>query len=240
MRVLVTRALEDAQPLAAELAVDGIEAVLAPMLSYEFLEPLADPELRPAAYLVTSRNGAEALARYTRDRNSPVFAVGEATAERLRGHQFEAVESADGDAAALVSLVARQIQPDAGPLCFLSAETVAGDVEDRLRQGGYTLRRIVAYRSVPAASLPDEAAARMRAGEVAGVLFFSPKTGRAFVDLVTLAGLTASCSDMTAYCISDAVAESVAALPWAAIRVAPHPRKRDLLALLAAPRHKDA
>lgn len=233
MRILVTRALEDARGLAEELSASGIESILAPMLSVEFLEPRPAAADIVAAYAVTSRNGADALARYTADRTKPVFAVGAATARRLAGNGFTAVESADGDAAALAALIRRRMEPNAGPLVFLSAETVAGDLEPELLDAGYDLRRIVAYRSNPVSGLPPEAAAALRGGQLDGALFFSPGTGRTFVSLVEEAELAASCRGMTAYCMSEAVADSVRALPWSEVRVAVAPNMRDLLSLLA-------
>ncbi|WP_420402256.1 uroporphyrinogen-III synthase [Nisaea sp.] len=240
MRVLVTRALEDAQSLAADLAADGIDSALAPMLSYEFLDPQPDRSLRPAAFIVTSRNGAEALSRFTPERSVPVYAVGDATAERLSARGFEDVESAAGNAADLVALIRLRMKPADGTLVFLSAEEVAGDIEEAFLQSGYDVRRIVAYRSVPAKSFPAGAAAALRGRELDGVLFFSPKTGRNFTSLVDHADLAACCSGMTAFCLSQAVADSVAALPWGAVRVAERPTKKDLLGLLSALCNKGA
>ncbi|WP_193187696.1 uroporphyrinogen-III synthase [Nisaea sediminum] len=239
MRVLITRAVEDAEALAGDLVTVGIESVLAPMLSCDFLDPRPDPALRPAAFIVTSRNGAEALARYTRDRSLPVYAVGDATAERLRRLGFETVESAAGDAAALVDLIARRMEPNDGPLVFLSAEEVAGDIDGTLRERGYDLRRIVAYRSVPVTGFPRETETALREGKLDGALFFSSKTGRTFVSLVERAGLASCCHDLTAFCLSEAVADSVSELPWGSVRVAERPTKTDLLGLITALCNKD-
>ena len=104
VRVLITRAIEDGLALQAELLGHEISSVLAPMLSIEFFNPVSEPGEQAQAYLVTSRNGAEALARYTEDRAAPVLAVGAATAERLADLGFGTVESADGDAADLAAL----------------------------------------------------------------------------------------------------------------------------------------
>lgn len=234
MRVLVTRAAEDAHLLAEELAAEGIGSALAPMLSCEFLDPLPDPALRPAAFIITSRNGAEALARYTRDRAIPVYAVGDATAGRLRQKGFECVESAAGDATDLVALIGRRMEPDDGPLVFLSAEDVAGDIEGTLRDGGWDLRRVVAYRSVPATALPREVETALRDRKLDGAVFFSPKTGRTFASLIERADLVSCCGGMTAFCLSEAVAQSVSALPWSAVRVSDQPTKKDLLGLISA------
>ncbi|WP_193173779.1 uroporphyrinogen-III synthase [Nisaea nitritireducens] len=240
VRVLVTRAIEDGLALQAELLGCDIDAVLAPMLSFEFFNPLAEAEDPVQAYLITSRNGAEALARYTESRTVPVLAVGAATAERLAYLGFESVESADGDAADLAALARSRLDPAAGPLIFLSAEIVAGDIEGALSADGFDLRRIIAYRGVPERILARDVEAQIRAGEIQGVLFFSPRAGRTFISLVEQAGLASFCDEMTAYCLSDAVADAVSTMPWAAVRIAAKPTKGDLLALLAAPCHKDA
>lgn len=240
MRVLITRAIEDGLALQAELLGHEVSSVLAPMLSIQFFNPVEEPDERVQAYLVTSRNGAEALARYTESRTIPVLAVGSATAERLAHLGFEAVESADGDAADLVELARNRLDPAAGPLLFLSAEIVAGDIEGALSTAGFDLRRIIAYRGVPERILARDVEAQIRAGEIQGVLFFSPRAGRTFVSLVEQVGLASFCDEMTAYCLSDAVADAVSTMPWAAVRIAGKPNKGDLIALLAAPCHKDA
>ncbi|WP_339855160.1 uroporphyrinogen-III synthase [uncultured Nisaea sp.] len=240
VRVLITRAIEDGLALQAELLGHEISSVLAPMLSIEFFNPVSEPGEQAQAYLVTSRNGAEALARYTEDRAAPVLAVGAATAERLADLGFGTVESADGDAADLAALARSRLDPAAGPVLFLSAEIVAGDIEGALTGDGFDLRRIIAYRGVPERILARDVETQMRAGEIQGVLFFSPRSGRTFVSLVEQAGLASFCDEMTAYCLSDAVADAVSTMPWAAVRIAAKPKKGDLLALLAAPCHKDA
>lgn len=240
VRVLITRAIEDGLALQAELLGRDISAVLAPMISIEFFNPVEEPDEPAQAYLVTSRNGAEALARYTGSRTTPVLAVGAATAERLAYLGFKTVESAEGDASDLAALARSRLHPASGPLLFLSAEIVAGDIEGALSADGFDLRRIIAYRSVPERLLARDVEVQMRAGEIQGVLFFSPRAARTFISIVEQAGLASFCDEMTAYCISDAVADAVNTMPWAAVRIAAKPNKGDLLALLAAPCHKDA
>lgn len=240
MRVLVTRAIEDGLALQAELLGFDVTSVLAPMLSIEYFNPVEEPDDPVQAYLVTSRNGAEALARYTANRTIPVLSVGAATAERLTRLGFETIESADGDAADLTALVRRRLEPAGGPLIFLSAEIVAGDIEGALSSAGFDLRRIIAYRGVPERSLAHDVEAQVRAGDIQGVLFFSPRAGRTFVSLVEQAGLASFCTEMTAYCISDAVADAIGEIPWEAVRVATKPTKGDLLALFAGPCDKEA
>ena len=44
---------------------------------------------------------------------------------------------------------------------------------------------------------------------------------------------------MTAFCLSEAVADNVGALPWASVRIAVRPTKTDLLGLVTALCNKD-
>lgn len=234
MRVLLTRTREDSEALASDLFRHGIETIVAPMLTIE--ETGADPgdlsDLQ--AVLVTSRNGAEAFANVTSTRDLNLYAVGGATADRLRGLGFRRVEEAGGDVHALTDLALRRLDPAGGPVLLYGAEVLAGDVEGRLRARGFAVRRVVAYRAVPAAAIAGEATAALEAGSLDGVLFFSPRTARIFVELATAAGLANGCRRAAAYCLSANVAEAARGVPWREIRIAARPDKQAMLELVRA------
>ena len=89
MRVIVTRARDQAEPLAARLEELGHEAVRCPLIE---LEPVGPPELDLSPYdwvVVTSPNGARELARRARGRRPRVAAIGPGTAAALREHGIE-------------------------------------------------------------------------------------------------------------------------------------------------------
>ncbi len=80
--------------------------------------------------------------------------------------------------------------------------------------------------------MPEAAQAALREGTVGGAVFFSPRTGAAFARLVQMSDLGDSCTYMTAYCLSMAVAEAVGPLDWGAVEVAEVPTQEALLALV--------
>src|SRR5215472_6395783 len=84
LRALVTRPRSEAQALAALLAERGIEVIVEPMI--EIAERgAALPALSGVqAILLTSANGARALAKATSERAAAVFVVGDATARAAR------------------------------------------------------------------------------------------------------------------------------------------------------------
>jgi uroporphyrinogen-III synthase len=90
MRIVVTRADADADPLAARLEALGHEVVRCPLIR---IEPLGDAPIDPAAYdwvVVTSRNGARELARRLVGAPRHLAAIGPGTAEALRERGLQA------------------------------------------------------------------------------------------------------------------------------------------------------
>lgn len=231
-RVLVTRPEAESHELAEALRRRGIEPVTAPMLAIEPTGATVGDAGRYRAAVVTSGNGADGLAAATTYRAMPVFAVGEATAERLRGQGFTAIEAAGGTGLALVELILDKVRPASGPLLWVSGDEVRVDMAEELGRHGYEVERVIAYRAVAAADLPAAARCALAEGTADGVLFFSPRTAERFASLVAGAGLTKRAAAMTAHCLSAAVAEAARSLPWAAIRIARRPTRDDLLATL--------
>jgi uroporphyrinogen-III synthase len=235
MRLLVTRPDEDAGALIAELAALGHQAVAAPLLSIHALGDADIPQAHYRALLVTSANGVRALGRH-KARLLPlkVFAVGDATAEAARAAGFADVEAAGGDVVSLAALIVRRLAPEGAPLLHVAGSIVAGDLKGDLEARGFSVIRAVLYEAVTAARLPACAAEELRAGRLDGVLLYSPRTARTFARLVRDEGAEGSLSRVTAYCLSQAVAEALAGLPLAGIRVAAAPDQSSLLGLIDA------
>jgi uroporphyrinogen III methyltransferase/synthase len=89
VRVVVTRAEAQAEPLVSRLEALGHEVVRCPLIR---VEPLGDEPLDLSAYewvAVTSPNGADEIARRLAAPPRHFAAIGPATAEALRGHGHE-------------------------------------------------------------------------------------------------------------------------------------------------------
>ncbi len=234
MRVLITRAREDAEPLAAELARLGVESLIEPLLSIVY-EDGPDLDLENVqAVLATSANGLRALARRTEARDIRVLAVGDATARAAAEAGFRTVLSATGDVDALAALAASELDPETGPLLHAAGSRLAGDLGGQLERAGFTYLRRVLYRAETVAALSVESCRALEAGAVDGVLLYSPRTAAVFVELVRDAGLEGAIGGVVAYCLSAAVADRAAGLDWRALRKAVRPDQSALLDAIAA------
>jgi uroporphyrinogen-III synthase len=235
MRVLVTRPEPDAVCEAELIAARGHQPVLAPLLEIEFsTAPL--PLAGAYALIVTSRNALRALVSHP-DRIAatmlPLYAVGGATAEAAWELGFAEVTTGPGTAKGLAALIERDIAPEWGPLVHLAGESLALDLEAALGAYGFTVRKAVLYRALPAETLPAEAIALIASARPKRVVLMSPQTARTFIALITKHGLVTQAKSLVCYCLSEAVAEAAAPL-GCEIRVAARPREEDILALLDA------
>ncbi len=231
MRLLVTRPREQGARLAKELEALGHAALLCPLLEPVFEGTLPDLG-RFGALVFTSQNGVAALARLTEDRDLPAFTVGGATREAALAAGFETVVSAEGDAGDLLELLRRLWSADKAPLLHVSGAEQAADLAEGLAGDGLALERAVLYRMERMEELPEDVRTALASEELDAVLFFSPRTASVFVCLCEREGLAERCRTLEALCLSPAVADAAAGLPWKSLRTAERPNSQSLLNLL--------
>lgn len=230
--VLVTRPRPEAEETAARVEALGHACLIEPMLE---IVPLAGPPLDLAgvqALLVTSRNGARALAVRTLERGCPVFAVGEATAQSLRALGFTTVTVAAGTAVDLTESVRRACAPGGGALLHIRGDAVATDPVPLLRGAGFQARFAVLYEARTPFAFSPHLERTMRQCAIGYTLFFSPRTARTFVTLANAAGLGSTCAEIEACCLSAAVAAVLDGVRWREVRVSVRPQQEALLDLL--------
>ena len=235
MRLLVTRPDEDASATIAALEALGHEAIAAPLLTIQPMVEAAIPDEAWQAILITSANGARAIAGHAdfeKFKSIPVLTVGAASAEAAREAGFISVVSAEGNVELLVELVVSELDPSAGPLLHVAGSVTAGDLKGGLEKHGFRVVRVVLYEAQVAERLPDAAREALAAGKVDGILFYSPRTAASFATLVRKAELDAALKTLTAYCLSAPVAKALAGLPFCDIQVSDEPKQPALLSLI--------
>jgi uroporphyrinogen-III synthase len=233
MRLLVTRPEPDNARTAAVLRTQGHDVVLAPLLH---IEVVADADLGApnsasswSAILLTSANGARALANHPRRGELlalPVLAVGRSSADAARAAGFTDVTSADGDASDLAGLAAKRFAGEARPLLYLAGEDRSGE----LAAPGLNVRTIVVYRAAQAERLPPATLTALERGAIEGVLHFSRRSVESYLacsrDIIGLA------LKPTHFCLSARAAEPLRLAGAARIKVAARPDEASLLALV--------
>jgi uroporphyrinogen-III synthase len=232
MRALVSRPREESESLSAALATRGIDAVIEPLMEVHYRTQAIFDLGGVKAVLCTSANGVRALARASKERGVPIFAVGDATALRARAEGFTAVESAGGDVNDLVRLTTERLRPQDGALLHIAGEAVAGDLVGALRARGFMIERSILYEARPVAALSPMSVDALRSGAIGFALFFSPRTAAVFAGLAGSACVAECCGTITALSISVAADAALSDLPWLERHIAERPNQPALLDIL--------
>ncbi|HET6618755.1 MAG TPA: uroporphyrinogen-III synthase [Dongiaceae bacterium] len=239
MRILITRPIEDARPLADALRERGVEVLIEPLLEITHLKDAAIELDGVQALLFTSANGVRAFAALSPRRDLKAFTVGDGSAEAARLAGFTAVESAKGDLEALAALVVDRLKAEDGMLFHAAGTVTAGDLKARLEGLGYRVRRAQLYEAKIATALSAETRANLTLGGIDAVLLFSPRTAATFGQLWQSAGAP-PLARIQALCLSAAVAREIGNLGWAGIEIADRPDLPSMLTLVDAARSKGA
>ncbi|WP_174300753.1 uroporphyrinogen-III synthase, partial [Caulobacter sp. S45] len=207
----------------------GRSPLVASLLEVRPLPPPSDLPSGVVALAFTSANAVLAFARHTPQRDWPVFAVGEATAEGARAAGFRKVSSADGDVASLARRIAAA--PPDGCVLHPCAEEAAGDLTGALIPAGVRVESLPLYQTCPVERLPTCACAALERGVIEAALLHSPKGAR------TLAALWAAAGQPDLACVrllglSAACLIPLAHLPFRHADAAAEPNEASLLELL--------
>jgi uroporphyrinogen-III synthase len=233
MRILVTRPQPDADATAEILRGMGHEPVVAPLLEIRQLAKAGSPEIeRFQAVLITSANGARALARATDRRDTQIYAVGAASAETARQAGFSSVESADGDVDTLEALVAERVDPDNGNLLHVTGSVTAGDLAGKLGRAGFFIEACQLYQANTVSTLPEAIEGGLQQHSLDAMLVFSPRTARTFMKLVKKAKAIELLSDINVFCLSEAVRAALDCACFRGVHVAERPEQDSLLRIL--------
>ena len=227
--VLLTRPAAQSASFAQSLQarVEGLRVVVSPLMVTVFhtvtllKEPLQ-------GVILTSQTGAEAAGRLRTELPDLAYCVGDRTAQVAREAGFR-VQSAQGDAEALLALILRE-KPQA--LIHLRGRESRGDLAQRLSAAGVFTQERVVYAQ-DAQPLSDEAVAVLSGKAPVLVPLFSPRSaeilGAAWQGLATHAPLVV-------VAISQAVAEAAAFCPTKPV-LAAHPDAPSMLDAVLAQLH---
>jgi uroporphyrinogen-III synthase len=180
-RIVVTRSVDQAAPLAEMLRARGAEPIVLPLVEVidvaEGVESLRT--LDPAAFdwlVVTSPNAAEAYCSLHDVAPPAVAAVGTTTRAALsaRGIDVAVVPPQQRAASLLATLTAAA---DAATALVVQSADAAPDLVDGLRAAGWTVTAVGTHRAVPVRPSDDELA---RAQDADAVLFASGSAARAW------------------------------------------------------------
>jgi uroporphyrinogen-III synthase len=188
------------------------------------------PERHYRGVVLTSANAARAIAAHplqTTILALPVLAIGKHTADAARAAGFREIRSTDGDSRDLLRLLSNEAEIGCGPHLYLAGEERAANLTQTMN-----VVTAVVYRMTPIERFAPAAESALRAGHVEGVMHFSTRSARAYVDCATRAQMLAGALAPMQFCLSAQVAAPLRAAGTDAIRIAGRPDEAALIDLL--------
>lgn len=180
--------------------------------------PFALPDEDFQAVAVTSVNGARALSAALcghREeetwRQRRIYAVGERTAQAAREAGFGDVVTPPDAAGveALAGFIAKDADPHAGPLLYISGRETAGDLAGALSGQGLSVTQVTAYAANAVAGLPSQVSAALTDGTADAVLFYSARSASAFFAAAAQIQDAIMDSKVRFLCLSQSVAAMI-------------------------------
>jgi uroporphyrinogen-III synthase len=225
MRVIVTRAPEQAAPTARKLVALGHQPVLAPVL--EIVATGARPPDGPFDLLLaTSAQAFLGLEPAGGLPSLPLACVGAKTAEAARRLGF-AVQGVGADSEALAALLLAE--GCAKSALYLAGRERKGLLERLLREKDWRVEILETYEALPVPDWPEPIRAALARSEIDAVLHYSPRSAALALALIGrehARGLRHFClsAEIAALCRDWAPEERIVA--------ASQPDEESLMALL--------
>ncbi|MBJ7534960.1 uroporphyrinogen-III synthase [Rhodomicrobium vannielii ATCC 17100] len=234
MRLLVTRAEQDAAPFAGELRELGHEPVLQPLIELRALDFDAAELENTDALIITSGNTLRALeqagaigglARF------PIYCVGDATARRARhcGLQKPLTVADTGEqlAAAIIAMAAPGTR-----FVHVAGEHLSFDIVGELTRHGMPSRSLAVYVMQAAEAFKPDIADMIEQGTLDGVTLLSPRTAEIYVSLCHRHRLAECAKKLSYFCISETVAQQLRTLEPRGVYISERPNRKALLDLV--------
>ena len=148
MHILLTRPLEDCSEMIIKFKSLGHQVSHLPLLS---IEKKDYDQINFSDYkgiIFTSANAVKYLDHKNIDKNLLCFCVGSATEKKARSAGFQNVIAAEGNVGNLKELILQNFDQKDGQLIYISGETISVDLDQQLTNEGYSVKRIVNYRTI--------------------------------------------------------------------------------------------
>jgi uroporphyrinogen-III synthase len=232
-RVLITRAEDDALETAQNVEALGYDTLIDSILRIR-PETWEEPDWNTvSALIVTSHNALRGFEGHGVPRDKLFFLVGARTARDLRKRGFIHVTATVEKSDDLPYPIRMQRTPVDGTLLHLTSEHAHTEFYEALNKEGFRIETRRVYHAEEAKELQPATLQALKDGKVTAALFYSARTVMIFEGLIKRHNMSAALKNLTALCLSRAVAEACDKSLWKRVEVAEAPTHERLMECLA-------
>ena len=214
MHILLTRPLEDCSEMIIKFKSLGHQVSHLPLLN---IEKIDYDQINFSDYkgiIFTSANAVKYLDHKNIDKNLLCFCVGSATEKKARSAGFQNVIAAEGNVGNLKELILQNFDQKDGQLIYISGETISVDLDQQLTNEGYSVKRIVNYRTIYNQKFDDNFVTELMLKIPDMVYIYSQNSASSFLNFIKINQSESLWMNTNLMCIGEKTSSILNEIKW--------------------------
>lgn len=231
---LITRPKKSAKSTANRLKQISIDSFIEPLIAIKSVDG-ADKTVREnakeaQAIIITSDNAVWALDFIPKD--FPIITVGKNTKAAANDAGFNSVVNADSNIVGLIEFIKNNYSPEKGKFIYASSDIIYGNLKDDLENFGFSIERIIVYKSIAAKAFTNECKKLLQNSTIDLMPFYSSRTAETFVKLLQKEKMEHVTAPIQAICLSSNISEKLDGIKFEKIHISDNLNGESLVELI--------
>ncbi|MDA7824226.1 uroporphyrinogen-III synthase [Candidatus Pelagibacter sp.] len=214
MHILLTRPLEDCSEMIIKFKSLGHQVSHLPLLNIEKIDYERINFSDYKGIIFTSANAVKYLDHKSIDKNHLCFCVGSATEKKVRSAGFQNVIAAEGNVGNLKELILQNFDHKDGQLIYISGETISVDLDRQLINEGYSVKRIVNYRTIYNQKFDDNFVRELMLQIPDMVYIYSQNSASSFLNFIKINQSESLWMNTNLMCIGEKTSSILNEIKW--------------------------
>ncbi|MDC0647512.1 uroporphyrinogen-III synthase [Candidatus Pelagibacter sp.] len=214
MHILLTRPLEDCSEMIIKFKSLGHQVSHLPLLSIEKIDYEQINFSDYKGIIFTSANAVKYLDYKNIDKNLLCFCVGSSTEKKARSAGFQNVIAAEGNVGNLKELILQNFDQKDGQLIYISGEIISVDLDRQLTNEGYSVKRIVNYRTIYNQKFDDNFVRELMLKIPDMVYIYSQNSASSFLNFIKINQSESLWMNTNLMCIGEKTSSILNEIKW--------------------------
>ena len=164
--------------------------------------------------IFTSANAVRHLDHKNIDKNLLCFCVGSATEKKARSAGFQNVIAAEGNVENLKELILQNFNQKDGQLIYISGEMISVDLDQQLTNEGYSVKRIVNYKTIYNQKFDDNFVKELMLKIPDMVYIYSQNSASSFLNFIKINQSESLWMNTNLMCIGEKTSSILNEIKW--------------------------
>ena len=214
MHILLTRPLEDCSEMIIKFKSLGNQVSHLPLLRIEKVDYGQINFSDFKGIIFTSANAVKFLDIKNINKNILCFCVGSATEKKARSVGFQNVFAAEGNVENLKELLLQNFNQKDGTLIYISGETVSVDLDQQLLKEGYSIKRVINYRTTHNENFDDEFVNQLKLNMPDMVYVYSQNSALSLLNFIKMHQFESLWMNTNLMCIGEKTSSILNEIKW--------------------------